>query len=148
MSGGGGGAPMSGGGGGAPLVAPGGSRWRWGDERRRRLQRRWLPPLHGSRRMNLRERSSVPPVPPPPVVGHARAGIDVDRLVGGGQVLVQWRVLAELHGGRAQVDRHVHPPLRGGRFETGWQSHSLSERSRRRVGDLGAWLARRRQRRQ
>ena len=40
-------------------------------------------------------------------------------------------------------DRHVHPPLRGGRVETGWQSHSLSERSRRRVGDLGAWLARR-----
>ena len=34
-------------------------------------------------------------------VGHARAGIDVDRLVGGGQVLVRRRALAELHGGRA-----------------------------------------------
>ena len=60
----------------------------------------------------------------------------MDRLVGGGQVLVQRRVLAELHGERAQVDRLVHRPLRGGRVETGWQSHSLSERS-------DAWLARR-----
>eukprot|EP00964_Phaeocystis_antarctica_P105985 scaffold70945_cov46-Phaeocystis_antarctica.AAC.1 len=35
--------------------------------------------------------------PDPPEVGHARAGIDVDWLLGGGQVLVQRRVLAELH---------------------------------------------------
>eukprot|EP00964_Phaeocystis_antarctica_P114835 scaffold78784_cov82-Phaeocystis_antarctica.AAC.2 len=62
--------------------------------------------------------------PDRPEVGHARAGIDVERL----------------------VDCHVHPPLRGVRVKTGWQSHSLSERSRRRVGDLGAWLARRQRR--
>ena len=82
-------------------------------------------------------------------LGHARMrarGIDVDRLVGGGQVVVQRQVLARLHGGRAQVDGHVHPPLRGGRVESRWQSHNLSERSRRRVGDLGAWLTRRQRR--
>ena len=45
--------------------------------------------------------------PDPPEVGHARAGIDVDWLLGGGQVLVQRRVLAELHeaeGERGAVD--------------------------------------------
>ena len=81
--------------------------------------------------------------PDRPEVGHARVGIDVDRLVGGEQVLVLRRVLDELRGGRTQVDCHVHRSLHGGRVESGWQSHSLSERSRRRVGDLGAWLARR-----
>ena len=74
----------------------------------------------------------------------------VDRLVGGGQALVRRRVLAELHGGRAQVGRHalqargsrleVHPPLRGGRVETTGGSATASrytQPSRRRVGGLG-----------
>ena len=56
---------------------------------------------------------------------HARAGIDVDRLVGGGQVLVQRRVLAELHGERAQVDRLVHRPLRGGRARPGGRATAV-----------------------
>ena len=50
--------------------------------------------------------------PDRPEVGHAHAGINVDRLVvGGRQALVRWRVLAELNGGRAQVD----PPRHGRR---------------------------------
>ena len=48
-----------------------------------------------------------------PEVGHARA---VDRLVGGGQALVRRRVLAELHGGRTQVDRHALPATSTLRF--------------------------------
>ena len=43
----------------------------------------------------------------------------VDRLVGGGQALVCRRVLAELHGGRAQVDRHA-LQARGSQFEGLW----------------------------
>ena len=83
----------------------------------------------------------------------------VDRLVGGGQALVRRRVLAELHGGRAQVGRHalqargsrleVHPPLRGGRVETTGGSATAS-RSPAAGGSaasaVGARLARRQRR--